>query len=147
MSDADLEDKIISLRSTIAWMDLVLANVNESIVVLDENWRIIFANSYTAEILNSDRVLLLGQSFWDAMPVIKDAGSKPHRDTLPITSIASLNGVYDFQYKKIPRKLQLQASYIKALNQAVCILSDVTIEMRAENALMALQNEASKLKK
>ena len=146
MSNDAAEEKIMALRHTIAWMDLVMANVNESILVLDTNWRIIFANSYMAEILGSDRVQLLGRAFWDVLPMIKAESHTPQIDELPVKLIASLNAVYDLKYKSITRKLQLQGKYVDSINQAVCILSDVTVELKAENALMALQKEVSNLK-
>lgn len=144
MNSSAYDDKINSLRATIAWMDLVMANVNESIVVLDKEWQIIFANSYLADTLDSDRVMLLGKSLWDMVPMLKarnKVGSK-----LPLKSVADLNGIYDLKYKSITIKLLLRGKYVKALNQAVCIMSDVSVELEAEKALMKLHQENTKLK-
>lgn len=146
MTNSEAQTKILGLRKTIAWMDLVMANVNESILVVDDTWRIVFANSYLAEILDVDRILLLGQPFWDVLPMVTEASSTPHIKELPIKLIAGLNGVYDLRHKSIIRKLQLQGKYIKSLNQAVCILSDVTVELRAESTIMNLHKEVSRLK-
>ena len=143
MTSDSFSEKTKALRATIAWMDLVMANVNESIVVLDNNWRIIFANAYLADILGADRVLLLGKVFWDIVPMLTDDNKKAAR--LPLKSIAQLNNVYELKYKSITLKLLLNAKYVPALDQAVCIMSDVSIELQAENALMKMQQEIDKL--
>lgn len=143
MTSDSFNEKTKALRATIAWMDLVMANVNESIVVLDNNWRIIFANAYLADILGADRVLLLGKVFWDIVPMLTDGNKKAAK--LPLKSIAELNNVYELKYKNITLKLLLNAKYVPALDQAVCIMSDVSIELQAENALMKMQKEIDKL--
>lgn len=144
MKTTPIDDKITSLRATIAWMDLVMANVNESIVVLDNNWRIIFANSYLADTLGIDRVVLLGKLFWDVMPIFSD-GNK-NASQLPLRSIAELNSVYELKQNSITLKLLLQCKYVAALDQAVCIMSDVSIELKAENALMKLHRQIDSLR-
>jgi hypothetical protein len=44
-------------------------------------------------------------------------------------------------------KLLVRGNYVEHLDQAVCLLSDVSIELKAESALMALHQEVAILKK
>lgn len=147
MSTNNLEKKIISLRQTLSWMDLVLANVDQGIVVLDSEWRIVFINSYLAEMLGQNRILLLGKPIGEVLPFLGAKIRPDSNTTLPIKSAASLVGVYDYVAEKLKIKLLVRGNYVDHLNQAVCMLSDVSIELKAESALMALHQEVSALKK
>ncbi len=48
-----------------------MANVNEGILVLDSERRVVFANSYLAEILGQNRILLLGKYAWEILPFLE----------------------------------------------------------------------------
>lgn len=145
MSNENLEKKIMSLRRTLSWMDLVMANVNECILVIDKDWRIVFANSYLAEILGQDRVLLLGKFFWEIEPF---AGTKPanNKNALRIESVTELDGIYNFKVSALNLKMLLRSKYVNYLQQAVCIISDVSIELNAGGELMKMQEEITNLK-
>ncbi len=149
MKEQFLERKLVELRRTLAWMDEVMANVNESILVLDESWRVVFVNDAFAELLDQDRIALLGKTFWDIMPVTKNGkrlqiATSTERAT--IETISSMNGAYDIKTRNVPQKMMLISKYVGGLQQAVCVMSDVSIEVNAENALMDLQRQVEDLK-
>lgn len=145
MSVESLEKKIISLRETLSWMDLVMANVNECILVLDSEWRVVFANSYLAEILGQNRILLLGKNAWEVLPFLEPKVQVSSK-RLSIKAVSKLDGVYDFSIHSLNLKLLVHAKYVAHLKQAVCIISDVSVELKAENALMSLNEEIAALK-
>ncbi len=144
MSIESLEKKIMSLRNTLSWMDLVMANVNECILVLDSEWRVVFANSYLAEIIGQNRILLLGKPAWKLLPFLE---SKVHvkSKTTSIKSVTKLDGVYDFSVQSLDLKLLFHGKYVDHLKQAVCIISDVSVELKAEGAMMTLHKEITEL--
>lgn len=145
MTDEHLEKKIKTLRDTLTWMDLVMSSLNEGIVVLDNEWRVVFANSYLAEILGQNRILLLGKKIWEILPFLKPPANK-NNSLLSIKSVSKLDGVYDFSMQKLNLKLLLRGKYVDHLKQAVCIISNVSVELKAEDALMSLHKEIALLK-
>lgn len=144
MNEAALEKKIMDLRKTLSWMDLVMANVNECILVLDEEWRVVFINSYMADLLDKNRILLLGNYFWDVIPFI-NISSLEHSPAASIKSINKFDGVYDLNIKSLNLKMLLHGKYVEHLHQAICIMSDVSVEMKASGELMKLQKKIAKL--
>lgn len=145
MSVDSLEKKIMSLRETLSWMDLVMANVNECILVLDSEWRVVFANSYLAEMLGQNRILLLGKNAWEILNFIEPT-VETSKKQLSIKDVAKLDGVYDFAIHSLNLKLLFHGKYVDHLNQAVCIISDVSVVLRAEKAMMSLHEEIAALK-
>ncbi len=53
--------KISELRQTLAWMDIVLSNIADSVCVIKEDGTILFINDAFSEMLNQSRLVLLGQ--------------------------------------------------------------------------------------
>ena len=140
VTEAALEDKIMALRRTLSWMDHVMAGVNEGIIVIDDDWRIVFANNYLAELLDRNRISLLGKKVWDVLPI-----PKPESD-MAITDADRLTGVYEISLSRVTFKVLFQPKYVKHLNQLVCIMSDVSMEMNAGSALRSLQEQVKQLK-
>jgi PAS domain-containing protein len=143
MNDSALEKKIMSLRKTLSWMDLVMANVNECILVLDKDWRVVFINSYMAELLGQDRVLLLGKYFWEVVPFKKILPN--NHPSLKIESISKFNGVYNLNTKSMRLKMLMHCKFVENLQQAICIMSDVSIELKASGELMKLHRKIAAL--
>ncbi len=144
MSVEDLEKKIMNLRETLTWMDLVMSNVNECIMVLDNEWRIVFANSYLADILGQNRILLLGKNAWEILPFL-ESKVKLKSKFLPLKSVSKLDGVYDLSVQPLHLKLLFHGKYVGYLKQAVCIFSDVSVELKAEKAIISLHEEIATL--
>ncbi len=145
MSIESLEKKITTLRQTLSWADLVMANVSECILVLDSDWRVVFANSYLAEIIGQNRILLLGKYVWEILP-FTEAAIRPKKRQLSLKKVAQLDGVYDFRVQNLNLKMLFNGKYVDQLQQAVCIITDATIELKAGSALMSMQEELAALK-
>ena len=148
MAKDNFEHKIAELRGTLAWTDLVLANIDEAILVLDDQWRINFANSSLAELLARDRIGLLGHTLWE-LPLARNdrpLSDMPGSRKTKIESINSLDAVYDVKVMTVERKLLLRGRFVPGLGQAVCVLRDVSVELKADFALMALQRKVKALK-
>lgn len=64
-----LDAEITALRKTLAWMDLVLANLSEGIVIVDSRWKVNFANEALADLIGDTRIFLLGKHIWDVLPL------------------------------------------------------------------------------
>lgn len=144
MSTEMLEKKIMDLRRTLAWMDLVMANVNECILVLDKDWRIVFINSYMAELLDQNRVLLLGRYVWEISP-FENSLKAEDLSKQSIESINKLNGIYNLKVKTLNFKLLLQGKYVDTLEQAICIMSNVSMELNASSELIKLNEKIAAL--
>jgi PAS domain-containing protein len=127
-------------------MDLVLASVDQGIVVLDSEWRIVFINSYLAEMLDQNRIVLLGKPIVEVLPFLKQKIEPTSETSLSIKAVSAVIGVYNFSADKLKMKLLVRGKYVEHLDQAVCLLSDVSIELKAESALMALHQEVAILK-
>ena len=139
MSQRNLDYKISELRRTLAWMDLVMASINEAILVLDRDWRIIFANTALAEILGINRILLLGQKMPEVLPgigSIRGAG---------IEQISDMDGVFEMKLGKIERKFYLKSKFVESLGQAVCVIDDISLDVRAEGAMMEMHKKVASL--
>lgn len=139
MASQNLEAKLIELRRTLAWMDLVLENINEAILVVDSEWRVIFANTSLSELLGQGRIVLLGQLFGEILPVGDQAGGQD------IESISLFDGIFDLKINNVSRKMLLTSKYVPGLNQAVCVIDDVSIEIKAEGALKAMHQRVARL--
>jgi PAS domain S-box-containing protein len=147
MDAPGLKEEMQGIRKTLAWMDLVLANLSEGVFVVDQNWKIVFTNDSLAELIGSERIFLLGQTIWQAIPLTRQNQDLSQIITLgqSIDNIESWQGVYNLKVGKTSRLVYLSAKYVENLDQAVCVLSDVTIEMRAEQALKNMSDQIAEL--
>lgn len=148
MSSEYTANDVTLIRGTLAWMDLVMANIDELIFVVDRNWEIVYANDTLANILGSLRVTLLGKPWWEAIPLEKDGTpitSKFDFRSLDIKDFTKINGVYQLKTFEVNRQLSLSASHVVSVNQTVCVLADVTVEMNAYGVIKQKDEEISRL--
>lgn len=135
------EVEISELRNTLAWMDLVMANLSEGVIVLNQDWQITFVNDILADLIGQIRVLLLGKKIWDVLLLTQDGESikvKIDQTGIGIVDLSKLNGHWELKAFKTSRIFELNATYIPHLEQVVCVLSDVTLETRAMDQLSQL---------
>ena len=148
MSNEYTPTDVTLIRGTLAWMDLVMANIDELIFVVDHNWEIVYANDTLVNILGALRVTMLGKQWWEVVPLEKDETpitSKLDFSGLDIKDVGRLNGVYQLKAFKVNRHLSLTASHVASVNQTVCVLADVTVEMNAYSAIKQKDEEISRL--
>lgn len=144
MSTKSLEEKIISLRKTIAWMDLVLANISQGIIVLDESWRIVFVNQWVSELTNRSRIMLLGKSLDYIVPV--ETAKPVNKTTMTVHSVADLNGVYEVKKSRSHTEISIQARFIPQICQAVCIITPVSTDLKTEEAMRQFYKEVATMR-
>lgn len=138
-----MDNEIQALRKTLAWMDLVMANLNEYVFVVDKDWKIIFVNNAFAELIGTMRILLLGKYAWEVLPITLDGEPLEiilSKQKLIVKNVARLNGVYQLDLFKVNRIMELRCSYVPNLNQAACVLTDTTLETKAIVQLHKLSN-------
>jgi transcriptional regulator with PAS, ATPase and Fis domain len=138
-----MDNEIQALRKTLAWMDLVMANLNECVFVVDKDWKIIFVNSALADLVGTMRILMLGKYAWNAIPITQEGKlleSMIKNRKIPIKNAELLNGVYKIDSFKVNRIMELSCSYMPKLNQVACVLTDTTLETNAITQLHKLSN-------
>lgn len=139
---------ITMLRGTLAWMDLVMANIDESIFVVNKDWEIIYTNDTLVDLLGVIRVTVLGKHWWDVVPLEKDGklvNSFTNFSEQSIEDVGKLNGIYHLKSFEVNRLMSLTASHVTSVNQTVCVLADVTMEMNAYNAIKQKDEEITRL--
>lgn len=141
METKAMNDEIKALRKTLAWMDLVLANLSESVFVVDKDWKITFVNKALADLVGELRIILLGKYVWEVVPITRGETSlktQIKNEKLSIKNAELLNGVYKLGAFKTSRIMELNCTYIPKLQQAACVLTDTTLETRALKQLHKL---------
>lgn len=133
------------LRDTLAWMDIVFSNIDDGVIVINPQWQVTFINDVLVEITGQDRISIFGKPFWQYLQIKK--GGEPltklfNLDKMSLTDIQTINGVYEIESFKTTRLYRIAAGYVPKLDQAVIVLDDVTIELRA---MEELQNTNARL--
>ncbi|GAC1499403.1 MAG: hypothetical protein NVS1B10_02070 [Candidatus Saccharimonadales bacterium] len=136
--------ELIGLRQTLAWMALIMDNINESVFVVDDRWRLIYANDALLMTINSLRIQIIGRPIWEVLDLqnenikIKETVQNRH---IEISDSRLLNDRYNLDSNNTSRIFDLNCNYIAAIKQAACVLNDVTLEVRATQQLQDLNNK------
>jgi signal transduction histidine kinase len=131
---AELQQITDDLRTSIAWMDLVMASLTESICVIDKNGTILFANDAFADMVGRVRILVLGEKIWDVLQLVREINGQPliTNETLAATwgaeAVTSLNGNYRLDNMVI----ELGAHHVPNLEQLILVMRDVTREQEID---------------
>ncbi len=91
------------LRNSLSWMDLVMENLKEGVLVVGRDMRIAFTNTAFADMAGVPRIMMLGCPLWEVVPL-----SLNKQDMFPelkkmeqhFTTLKHLNGVYELKDKK-----------------------------------------------
>jgi two-component system phosphate regulon sensor histidine kinase PhoR len=124
-----LSRRLHDLRGTLVWSDTVLANIDELVVVTDDSWRIIYTNEPFTELVNQQRIFLLGSLLWKKLPVSSDGASLQEvvgKLRLPAKKCSELDGVYTYDTDGAELIFAIHFTYIPNLKQVVLVLRDVT---------------------
>lgn len=146
-----LEEIIAKLRQTLAWMDLVLANLKEGVVVLNQDMNIVYANDAFAELVQRPRIFLLGSMLSEVLPFLEQDGRAlkpndfPHRLSPELPE--KLRGTYQVRLPAHVATVEIWATFLPKLDQAVVLLRDVTKQQEAEKALENKVKEFERLNK
>lgn len=143
MAKENLEEVISDLRKSLAWLDLVLATLNEGVITLEKDLRIHFANDAMAEILNINRIFLLGSPLWEVLPLTKENKLLKKNDYLTAlkkNDIQSLSGIYTLKMAEKIRIVEVTFGYIPKIKQIAIVIRDVT-KLQEETLYVKLQQE------
>lgn len=59
------QDDLNDIQQTLGWMDLVIGSIDDSVCVLDSKGSLVFVNHAFAQLIQKDRVFLLGKQYSD----------------------------------------------------------------------------------
>ena len=113
-------------------MDLVMAQLQESVLVLDTSGQIRFANDAAGKLLNEPRVFLLGCNFHDKVPLVDKKGHAA-RSSRRKTTVS--NGEYTLKVGQRRRNVEVSCTSIPKIAQTVVVIRDVTTRKRSAAAL------------
>jgi PAS domain-containing protein len=112
MNQLGEKNTIKELRQTLAWMDLVLANITEGICVIDQNQAIIYTNDAFTKLVDQQRIKLLGLKLPNLIP-FKQEKIQP--------------GVYQLKTTRGNTSISLTTKDISNINQQVIVIKDITL--------------------
>jgi two-component system sensor histidine kinase VicK len=143
----EYKHKISELRTTLAWMDIVLSNIADSVCVIKEDGKILFINDSFAEMINRTRISLMGQDIQDTISLTPKSGS--YTESFPLKDAISrgsdsTKGIYDWHLdEKSSITVKLIAHYINPTKQVVIMLQNITNEYEVEQISRNFTNLAS----
>ena len=139
------EQVINDLRRSLAWLDLVMATLDEGVLVVDEDMRIKFANDAIGILVGKSRVMLMGLHIWDAVRMYEN-GKLLRQDHFyaAIKESKGSNYVKHTHILKTDNKqifVDVAIGHIPKINQAVFIIRDVTEKEKADKERIKLVEE------
>lgn len=145
LESSQKEQQIISeLRKSLAWSDLVLANLNEGVVVVEKTSKIIFVNDFFSVLVGVEKILLLGQSLLKVLP-LKQHGSISNSDigsnSVIEGNITQLEGVFDVAIAQKQLVLDVSSILIKKFDQVVIVIRDITDKQKQDLELQFRNSE------
>lgn len=132
MSDPEAEQVIQDLRKSLAWLDLVLATLNEGVLVLDGEMKALFANDALAVMVGKPRIMLLGAAVWDTLPLYSDDRALSGQDYKRMRQ-KTLSGTY--RLRSDSGKLvtvELSTAHMPTTRHTVLVVRDVTERLEAQ---------------
>ncbi|HET6528804.1 MAG TPA: ATP-binding protein [Balneolaceae bacterium] len=138
LKQKNYQQVIADLQASLGWMDLVLDNIGEGILVLDDGLKVSFANDAIAEMTGKSSITLLGMPIWEALILNKGEKRLEKNDfqqVLNDKSLESLDGRYALQGKN-EFTVSVTTSFIPKVNQIAFIVRDITQRLNDEQALL-----------
>lgn len=126
---------ITDLRKSLAWLDLALASLDEGVLVMGRDMKILFANDAMAKMFKTNRIYLLGSYVWDILPIENERRRILKRDWLgwlQKNRIQRLSGEYRLSVAKKKIDIELTIGYITNTKQAILVVNDITQKRQAE---------------
>ncbi|AFZ00610.1 ATP-binding protein [Calothrix sp. PCC 6303] len=145
MSDSDYQIK--QLRSTLSKMEIALSTVEECIVWTDRQGRIKWCNAALERFFDKTRLLLLGNSLVDKLPLLIDGkllSANLHPVTIALETRKSGKECYEFEKSKQFIILEIAWSFVEITSDltetddsasSVLVLRDVTQQREAKRRL------------
>jgi two-component system sensor kinase len=140
------EELISELRRSAAWMDMVMSNLAEGVVVVNENFRVIFVNDAFANMLVQTKLFLLSKSLFEVF-TLKDIsaqnGAAVSKEDFTVSGFRG--GTYAFQKNSQKENglvfIEVGVTYIPPLRQTVLVMHDITERKKAEDEALRVNRE------
>lgn len=136
-AESDKDRLIVSLRATLAKMEVALGALDESIVFADDYGRVEWCNAPFCDLVAKSRIEILGAHLVDLLP-FRRSGRQVAPGEHPVARVLferrEVNSVHEFQRTgEPPRLIRLIGQYVNHnanRGQGVFVVRDVTIEKR-----------------
>jgi PAS domain S-box-containing protein len=135
---------IEDLRKSLAWLDLALATLNEGVLVLDSDMKVLFANDAIAKMVGTSRIFLLGLEVWKALPIEQSGkllGQSHYSSRLKSHDITSLSGIYTLKNDPESVSVEVTVGYIDRSKQTIVVVRDVTELLQVQAHKMKVVQE------
>ncbi len=133
------ERVIADLQKSLAWMDIVLANLSEGVLIIGSDYKVLFANDAISDMLGQPRILVLGTEIWQSLPLMdadkKACTKKWYTDALIKKNTITLSGIYTLSLKKTSAIVQITFGYIAKIRQTIIVVKDITKQKYDEDLL------------
>lgn len=129
---------ISELRESLGWMDSVLANINDGVLVVQHDMKALFVNDAVGGMVGKPRIALLGTPIWDILKLTADGEplqKNDYQEVLEQNNPGSLSGRYQL-HEDQTLIVDITVSVIPNMNQAVFIIRNVTQQVQNEQELM-----------
>jgi PAS domain S-box-containing protein len=143
MAQENLQDVIADLRKSLAWLDLVLATLDEGVITLEKDLKIHFANDAIANILGINRIFLFGSPLWKVLPLSQNGKQLKKKDytvALAKNNIQLLSGIYTLTLAEKTLVVDVAFGYIPKIKQIALVVRDIT-QLQQETLYVKLQQE------
>lgn len=126
------QETIRHLRRSLAWMDLVLANLQEGVLVVDSASRVVFANDAFAALIRKPRVSLVGQPVTDVLS-LEQNGRPVSRKRLKTGTLPA--GPFCLAVGTSQHWVEVTVASIASLKQGVWVVRDITTQHAMDEEL------------
>lgn len=140
MANHEAEKVIRDLRKSLAWLDLVLATLKDGVLVLDEEMKALFANDALADMVEKQRILLLGAAVWNTLPLYSDGKVLSSQDYKKMRR-KNLSGTYELHTSADPITVELSVAHIPTTGHTVLVIRDVTERIQTQIQRVKLAEE------
>lgn len=134
------EGLIAELRRSAAWMDMVMSNLAEGVVVVNEDLCVIFVNDAFANMLGKTKLFLLSKQLFEIFMLknVNDGNAVSKKDFL---ASGFRGGTYAFQKESGTMYVEIGTTYIASLQQTVFVMHDITERKKAEDEVLRINRE------
>lgn len=131
-----------------AWLDLALAALNEGVLVAGDDMKVLFANDAIAQMVNTNRIFILGAPIWEVLPLCvagKPLTSRHYLTALKKSNLRSLNGLHTIKSATRSTMVELTVEHIARTKQTIFVVRDVTERLEAQaQRIRAAQEQAAR---
>ncbi|MBA3758111.1 hypothetical protein H0X10_00560 [Candidatus Saccharibacteria bacterium] len=132
--DKFFSEELLEVHRILGWMDLVIGSINDAVCVVDKLGNIIFSNNYFANLLATQRIFLLGQSFNEAFPIKQTESPLPEYINIANNVTETLKGeeaVYEWTNKENNHLFfRVSKQILPNSEQIVYLIQNITSEYK-----------------